>query len=112
MRRLDDLVRLQEQPSQVRHRGGDADVVEQQAAGPVAQLLKINRSKFTRGLEPLHGDARSAKSFKVLTLIYSTDCSPIGWLQSVLKITRFENVFLFFFFLKIRRHVRVGVKLD
>jgi hypothetical protein len=62
-------------------------------------------------LEPLYGDARSAKSFEVLTLIFSTDCSPIDWLQSVLKITRFENVFLFSF-LKIRRHVRVGVKLD
>ena len=56
------------------------------------------RSKFTRGWEPLQGDARSAKSFKVLTLIFSTDCSPIDWLQSVLKITRFENVFLFYFF--------------
>ena len=61
-------------------------------------ILKINRSKFTRGLEPVYGDARSAKSFEVLTLIFSTDCSPIDWLQSVLKITRFENVFLFYFF--------------
>jgi hypothetical protein len=58
-------------------------------------LLKTNRSKFTRGLEPLYGDAPSAKSFEVLTLIFSPDCSPIDWLQSVLKITRFENVFLF-----------------
>ena len=41
---------------------------------------------------------RCAKSFEVLTLIFSTDCSPIDWLQSVLKITRFENVFLFFLF--------------
>jgi hypothetical protein len=53
------------------------------------------RSKFTRGWEPLQGDARSAKSFKVLTLIFShvfsPDCSPIDWLQSVLKISRFEN---------------------
>jgi hypothetical protein len=57
-------------------------------------LLKINCSKFTRGLEPLYGDARSAKSFEVLTLIFSTDCSPIDWLQSV---TRFENIFLFSF---------------
>ena len=61
-------------------------------------LLKINASKFTRGWEPLQGDARNAKSFKVSTLIFSTDCSPIDWLQSVLKITRFENVFLFYFF--------------
>ena len=61
-------------------------------------VLKINRSKFTRGLEPLYGDARSAKSFEVLTLIFRTDCSPIDWLQSVLKITRFENVFLFYLF--------------
>jgi hypothetical protein len=45
-------------------------------------------------LEPLYGDARSAKSFEVLTLVFSTDRSPIDWLQSVLKITRFENVFL------------------
>jgi hypothetical protein len=75
-------------------------------------LLKINASKFTRGWEPLQGDARSAKSFKVSTLISSTDCSPIDWLQSVLTITRFENVFLFISFLKIRRHVRGGVKLD
>jgi hypothetical protein len=60
-------------------------------------VLKINCSKFTRGLEPLNGDARSAKSFEFLILIFSTDCSPIDWLQSVLKITRFENVFPFFF---------------
>jgi hypothetical protein len=38
---------------------------------------------------------------------------PVDWLQSVLKNTRFENVFFVcFVFLKIRRHVRVGVKLD
>ena len=43
---------------------------------------------------------RCAKSFEVLTLIFSTDCSPIDWLQSVLKITRFEYVFFFFFFWK------------
>ena len=69
--------------------------------GPVSSrtsVLKMIRSKFTRGWEPLQCDARSAKSFKVLTLIFSTDCSPIDWLQSVLKITRFENVFLFYFF--------------
>ena len=59
-------------------------------------ILKINASKFTRGLEPLYGDACGAKSLEVLTLVFSTDCSPIDWLQSVLKITRFENVFLFF----------------
>ena len=47
---------------------------------------------------PLYGDACSAKSFEVLPLIFITDCSPIGWLQSVLKITRFENVFLLYFF--------------
>ena len=76
------------------------------------EVLKIKCSKFTRGLEPLYGDACSAKSLKVLTLVFSTDCSTIDWLQSVLKITRFENVFLFFLFLKIRRHVRGGVKLD
>jgi hypothetical protein len=49
-------------------------------------------------LEPLYGDARSAKSFEVLTLIFSTDCSPIDWLQSVLKMRRFGDVFLFYFF--------------
>jgi len=64
----------------------------------IVLVLKIKCFKFTRGLEPLYGDARSAKSFEVLTLIFSTDCSPIDWLQSVLKITRFENVFLFYFF--------------
>ena len=55
-------------------------------------LLKSNRSKFTRGLDPLCGDARSAKSFKVLALIFSTDCSPVDWLQSVLKVKSFENL--------------------
>jgi hypothetical protein len=49
-------------------------------------------------LGPLYGDACSAKSFEVLTLVFSTDCSPIGWIQSVLRITRFENIFLFFLF--------------
>jgi hypothetical protein len=44
----------------------------------------------------MYGDARSSKSFEVLTLIFSTDCSPIDWLQSALKITRFENVFFFY----------------
>jgi hypothetical protein len=39
-------------------------------------LLKTNASKFTRYLDPLYGDACIAKSF-------STDCSPIDWLQSV-----------------------------
>ena len=75
-------------------------------------VLKTNASKFTSGLEPLFGDACSAKSSEVLTLVFSTDCNPIDWLQSVLKITRFENVFLFFSFLKIRCHVRGGVKLE
>jgi hypothetical protein len=62
------------------------------------KLLKTNASKFTRGLEPLYGDACSAKSLGVLTLVFSTDYSPINWLQSVLKITRFEKIFLFFLF--------------
>jgi hypothetical protein len=47
-------------------------------------------------LDPLYGEASSAKSFEVLPLIFRTDCSPIDWLQSLLKIMRFENVFLFF----------------
>ena len=68
-------------------------------------LLKTNRSKFTRGLDPLYGDACSAKSFKVLALIFSTDCSLIDWLQSALKIKSFEKKIFFFSFLKIRRHV-------
>jgi hypothetical protein len=74
----------------------------------------MNRSKFTRGLEPLYGDAPSAKSFEVLTLIFSPDCSPIDWLQSALKITHFENVFLFFFFLFFENQASRwrGVKLD
>jgi hypothetical protein len=48
-------------------------------------------------LDPLYyyGDACGAKSFEVSPLIFSTDCSPIAWLQFVLKISRFENVFLF-----------------
>ena len=59
-------------------------------------MLKINGSKCARGLDPLHGNACSPKSFEVLALIFSTDCSPIDWLQSVLKIRSFENIFLFF----------------
>ena len=55
-------------------------------------LLKTNRSKITLGLEPLYGDALSAKSFEVLTLVFSTDCSPIDGPQTVLKITRFGNI--------------------
>ena len=61
----------------------------------VLRVLKINSSKFTRGLALLYGDACSAKSLEVLTLVFSTDCGPIDWVQSVLKITRFENVFFF-----------------
>ena len=61
-------------------------------------LRKINSSKCARGLDPLYGDACSAKSFTVLALNFSTDCSPIDWLQSVLKIRSFENLFLFFLF--------------
>jgi hypothetical protein len=57
----------------------------------------MNRSKCARGLDPLYSDARSAKGFKVSPLIFSTDCSSIGLLQSVLKIRRFENVFLYFY---------------
>jgi hypothetical protein len=49
---------------------------------------------------PVYGDARSAKGFKVLALVFSTDCSPTDWLQSVLKIESSENFFLFFFLLE------------
>ena len=77
-------------------------------------VLKMIRSKSARGSEPLQGDARSAKSFEVLTLIFSTDCSPVDWLQSVLKITRFENVlvFLFYFFFENQASRLGGGKLD
>jgi hypothetical protein len=61
-------------------------------------------------LEPLNGDARSAKSLEVLTLVFSADCSPIDWLQSVLKITRFENVFFLLFENQASRSR--GVELD
>jgi hypothetical protein len=58
-------------------------------------------------LDPLYGDACSAKGFEVLPLIFSTDCSLIDWQQSVLKIKSFENLFSPSF-LKIRRHVWEG----
>jgi hypothetical protein len=57
----------------------------------------MNASKFTRGLDPFLGDACSAKSFEVSPLIFSTDCIPIDVLPFVLKISRLEDVFLFFF---------------
>jgi hypothetical protein len=63
-------------------------------------------------LEPLYGDACSAKSLEVLTLVFSTDCSPIDWLQSVPKITRFENIFLSFFFFENQASRSRGVELD
>jgi hypothetical protein len=47
-------------------------------------------------LDPLYGDASSAKSFQVLALIFSIDFSPIDWLQSVLETKSFENLSLFF----------------
>jgi hypothetical protein len=44
--------------------------------------------------------------FEVLPLIFSTDYSPIHWLQSVLKNQAFLKMYFFFYtFLKIRRHV-------
>jgi hypothetical protein len=36
------------------------------------------------------------KSFEVLHLIFITDCSPVDWLQSVLTIRSFKNLFLSF----------------
>jgi hypothetical protein len=51
---------------------------------------------FTRGLNPLHGDVCGAKSLEVSPLIFSTDCSPIDWLQFLLKISRFEKCISFF----------------
>ena len=59
---------------------------------------------------PLYGDACSAKSFEVLPLIFITDCSPIGWLQSVLKIRSFENFFLSF--LNFFQASRFGGRVD
>jgi hypothetical protein len=35
------------------------------------------------GLDPVYGD------FEVLSLIFITECSPTGWLQSVLKNLKF-----------------------
>ena len=80
-------------------------------------VLKINRSKCARGLDPLYGDACSAKSFKVLALIFSTDCSLIEWLQSALKIRaktfeNFENLFLFFLLFENQASRLGGGKLD
>jgi hypothetical protein len=60
-------------------------------------------------LDPLHGDACAGKSYEVLPLILSSDCSPINWQQSALKIRHFENLFLLFFFLKIGLQVRRGI---
>jgi hypothetical protein len=70
--------------------------------------------KCARGLDPLHGNACSAKSFEVLALIFSTDCSPIDWLQSVLKIRSFEkeNIFLFFLLFENQAPRLGGGKLD
>jgi hypothetical protein len=75
-------------------------------------VLKINRFKFTRGLDPLYGDACSEKSFEVLALIFSTDCSLIEWLQSALKIENFENLFLFFLLFENQASRLGGGKLD
>jgi hypothetical protein len=63
-------------------------------------------------LDPLFGDACGAKSFEVLPLILSTDCSPIDWLQSVLKIRRFKPVFLFLSLFENQASRSWGRKLD
>jgi hypothetical protein len=47
-----------------------------------------------------------------LALIFSTDCSPIDWLQSVLKIRSFENVFHFFLLFENQASRLGGGKLD
>ena len=46
--------------------------------------------------------------------LFITDCSPIGWLQSVLKIKSFENLFIYFlnFFQSSRLGMRLGGGLD
>jgi hypothetical protein len=75
-------------------------------------LLKINGSKFTHGLAPLYGDACSAKGFEVLPLIFSTDCSLIDWLQYVLKIKSFKNLFLLFLLFENQASRLGGGKLD
>ena len=61
-------------------------------------------------LDPLYGDACSAKSFEVLPLIFITDCCPIDWLQSVLKIRSFEKKFLSF--LNFFQASRFGGRVD
>ena len=45
-------------------------------------------------------------------LIFSTEVSPIDWLQSALKIKRFENIFLFFLLFENQASRSWGVKLD
>jgi hypothetical protein len=58
------------------------------------RIFSVRRIQY--GVDPLYGDACSAKSFEVLHLVFITDCSPIDWLQSVLTIRSFENLFLSF----------------
>jgi hypothetical protein len=54
-----------------------------------------------------YGDARSAKSFEVLPLIFITDCCLVDWLPAVLKIRSFEEKF-FLFLISSTRHVLGG----
>ena len=61
-------------------------------------------------LDHWNGDECSAKSFEVLPLIFITDCSPIVWLQSVLKIRSKENFFLSF--LNFFQASRFGGRVD
>ena len=80
--------------------------------GCYTYVLKINRSKCARGLDPLYGDARSAKSFKVLALIFITDCSHVDWLQCVLKMESFKNLFLSFLLFENQASRLGGGKFD
>jgi hypothetical protein len=60
-------------------------------------------------VDPLYGDACSAKFFEVLPLIFITDCCPIDWLQSVLKIRSFN---FFLYFLNFFHASRFGGRVD
>jgi hypothetical protein len=88
-------------------------VVQYNESIRILRILKTNEFKFTLILDPLYGDEFSAKSFEVLPMIFSTDCSPIDWLQSLLKTRHFEYVFLLFFSFFINQALRSrGGELD
>jgi hypothetical protein len=65
-------------------------------------LIILSATRIQYGVDPLYGDACSAKSFEVLPLIFITDCCPIDWLQSVLKIRSFEIFLIIGVILKLQ----------